>query len=192
MLKSALALGLALWPTLAFALLANGDSALLGTWKSACTPLPKRHAIVTTLRFTETDLQSDVELYAEADCRTLNLRVEMISTYSTGRSFGEGFEFDETPHHVMLVLLRPELAEYYNRTDGCGLRDWVRRIPRDVSGRTCALSKMPNRGVNVFDLYRVDGDQLRFGEFPRSYSMIREDLRPTRLGNFQVFTRLKN
>lgn len=163
---------------LTISLLASADESITGTWKSNCIPLPKRHSIISTLTFSDTNVTATTQLFADSACATPNLVIVFEGNYQIGQLFGPGREFDFTPSAVTFTLLNPDVVQYYNANSGCGFSDWKLNETRNVSGKLCPSVQMPTVGLPGYDIMSIDRGSLRFGVFPQGALPSRPEERP--------------
>jgi hypothetical protein len=159
---------------------------LPGNWALDCTPLPKRHSVTGQLKLDSSSLTAHFNQFADHECQTINLNIDLQYQYTTGASFGEGTALDLMPISATMTLLNEEVVQYYNRNSICGFNDWIMNRAHDVSGATCPGFSAPARDQSIYDIFGIDGGQLRFGRFP-GLGPVHEDARPRSLQSALMF-----
>jgi hypothetical protein len=168
---------------------ALASATLNGRFTSDCTPLPKRHSITSEIRAVGTQISAETVLYADSDCKRLNLTIEYVANFSTGPDLVGGIALDLLPTKIMFTLRNTDVVSYYNANNSCGVSDWVLDKPRNVSGKFCFPSLMPTVGQTGFDIFELKGGILQFGVFPQAESPKLPDERPHSVSDKIIYFR---
>jgi hypothetical protein len=163
---------------------------LSGRWVSACLPQPQADGSTNYIDL-DFDLTADrwaldYVTYGDETCATELVTVHIEGPYElTGASptlddvYEARFGFDDktiTPHVT-------PLADMLNGLDGCGTSAFEVGVSQSVYAAGCpAFGQYPQDVCSAdYDLVRLDGDQLTFGNRPADNDMCQPDRRPTEL-----------
>lgn len=157
---------------------------LIGGWASACYANTQ-----TTFTYTETTFVGTYDEYADEACATPYHTSEWSGTYSVGAADDAGvtpidlafLTFTSTP-------LTEDNAAQNNAYAYCGYTDWAAGETKDILGAECYGFSIPV-GARSLDIYRVDGDELTFGQGAAIAVDVAESSRPTVLDETRVFVR---
>lgn len=136
-------------------------STIAGTWVTDCTPLIRRHSVISKLELSELELKANHYLFADRECSEPNLKMEYLGQY---RRYGKKFVWKLSK--VDLTLLRPEVVDHYNRNVLCGFNDWQLNTPKNIEGRFCDPNPTPSAKVAYKDQTQLTIKTLSFSFFP--------------------------
>lgn len=134
---------------------------LSGQWLTHCTPLIKRHSIISRIDFSDAKLFAQHQLFADKNCQTLNLEITSHGEHSEQRN-----KFNWTLNKIVLKLLSPEVVDHYNKKSICGYTDWKLDEERDIAGRFCDPIQNPATNVTYHDKFKLRSNTLKFTHFP--------------------------
>lgn len=176
--------------TLFFVPLIQAHTSLVGVWQTDCNNFTK-HSFKTTLTLTESKAIFITQFYADNKCAKNSITITYDGLFTVGSNFGEGIEINHIPSSLKFTLRLPEVVDQYNKSaqDGCGITDWKINIPQEVSGKYCRPNQHPATNQMFYDIYNVNGNELRFGGIPLHMDMIQPGLRPQKLQDI-IFTRI--
>jgi len=121
------------------------------------------------------------KLFEDKTCISHVSTVAYEGTFSTGKVFGEGIEFNSLPSKVNFTVHIQSVIEQYNdpnSPDGCGMKNWKLNISQNVSGQYCRPFKMPTINKMVHDIYETQGNDIRFGGLPLNWDLVDPNSRP--------------
>lgn len=143
------------------------DYKIMGTWGSSCTESKILHASMKEFyTFDGNNLSKVREFYSKSDCTDPIVRVAHEGTFGIDfkNDLGENsrnIDFDYKTASV--TPLTDGGVTLLNATHFCGEKDWKVNTAFDLTkaseGITCPL----DQAKSVYDIVRVDGDQLYFG-----------------------------
>ena len=157
---------------------ANISSSPLGYWSTKCTVVQKDHAIVH-ITFSETNLLAVTEMYEDAECKSLGMKISYTGTYALGTPLGQAYGIDFMATAVTLLITGDASVLAANKKSLCGINDWAPGIAREVSNRFCEPFRTPRLAQKVTDIFSIRDNVMWFGAFPRLPK--RNDSRPTAL-----------
>ncbi len=166
--------------------IAQANPNLIGAWQTGCTQFTK-HSLKTTLTLTDDRSVFIIQFFSDAQCKTNSISFTYDGVYSTGGNFGDGTEINLITSSIKYTLRDPDVVERYNNsaTDGCAISDWKIDLPREVSGRYCRPTQFPQIGQTLYDIFRMDGNKLKFGGLPLRADMTQPSLRPSKLNQVE-------
>ena len=159
---------------------------LAGRWKSACTPMSASQWFVLDFDISRSTWAVDYTVFADSACATKFLTVRIEGPYELGAAsstvpgaFDAKFGFTKkaiTPH-------LPAAADFLASAGGCGAAGFTAGEPKDIAATGCAgLGQRPISACSAdYDIARLDGDVLTFGERPADNDMCSEGKRPKAL-----------
>ena len=89
--------------------------------------------------------------------------------YSVGQETELGRNLDLKPASMKITPHLQVVVDQYNRPtspDGCGYKDWVVNMPKEISGRYCRPFQIPKVGSEILEIISIEKDELRFGRNP--------------------------
>lgn len=163
--------------------LAPAPADLVGVWKSACFN-PGNGFIQITFDMTETAWDLDYTAFGDEACAvpflTVNIKgpYELLGASSAVEGARNGnFGFSErtvTPHMEAAIGVI---------STACGGGEYTVGVATDISGGCAGLGAYPHAQCTTdYDIVKLDGDSLMFGQRPADNNMCTEDKRPTALG----------
>lgn len=165
-----------------------------GRWISECNLLDQR-SFNSKIVFTNAAEALEFKLFEDTACKNHSLTIIYEAHFITGAKFGEGKKFNSTPTKVQMIVHRLAVLDQFNnpsKEDGCGLRNWKLETPKDVSGKTCQLFKMPTLGKTLYDIYKLNLNSLVFGGLPLKWDMIDPSARPKQLSKIEFWIEKNN
>ena len=164
-------------------------SELNGTWETSCFDNNGFNFARTTLQYTDLALAGTFEEYEDAACT----RATHVSHWTGVATVSGTTAAGETKLDLSFVTftstsLTMANADFNNMSAYCGFTDWVANVERNALGAPCYGFAIPVGGESL-DIYRVEGNTLRFGQGSMIGSDLPESARPTALSTFQTFTR---
>ena len=164
-------------------------SELDGTWQTPCFDNRGFNFARTTLAYDNLALTGTFEEFEDAACT----RATHVSHWTgigvvSGTTAAGESKLDLSFTAFTSTSETMANADFNNMNAYCGITDWAAGVERDVLGATCFGFSIPVGGESL-DIYRVDGDTLRFGEGSMIGLDLPESARPTMLSTTQVFTR---
>ena len=164
-------------------------SELNGTWQTPCFDNRGFNFARTTLAYDDLALTGTYEEFEDAACT----RATHVSHWTgvgvvSGTTTGGDSKLDLSFMTFTSTALTAANADFNNMNAYCGITDWAAGAERDVLGASCYGFSIPVGGESL-DIYRVDGDTLRFGDGSMIGLDLQESARPTMLSATQVFTR---
>lgn len=170
------------------------DYELAGTWTSACLKLD----LLGLSRSSETykfsalgDFDKTTTVFLDDGCQQPALD-ETVS--GTADSLGadatvqDAKDINFTVTKATLTPRSDKAVQLLNDASYCGLTGWEKDKAVDVLGKDCAGEDWQN-GEVIYDVYKRDGDQLRFGASMIFFDKTDAGERPTKLEDERVFTR---
>ena len=163
----------------------SGENPLLGTWESTCIALNNNTASYRkTASFTSADYtQATMTFDGDGQCQTVSKILQDGGTYRIGKSAAGDTGAREIDFTVAQLLLTPktqEIADTFNDISNCGITSWQLDQPIDIKNRqNCELGS--NTGDSAFDLFKVSGTNLNFGEIDATHDGTTAEKRPVTL-----------
>lgn len=157
---------------------------LVGKWASACADNGMGGGFTLNFDLSESTWKLDYTAYADAACATKNLTVHIEGAYRLGAASKtvmgarEG-EFDfgvrtVTPHNDGTAMFLPM---------ACGGGTFTLDMPTDIKGGCAGLGAYPVADCPTdYDIVKLDGNTLQFGQRPADNNMCSADKRPTAPG----------
>lgn len=150
---------------------------LTGSWAQGCTPEDDYYS-KSSINYANTNFNVNVEVYTEATCSTLLFSSQTHGTYSVGNplTLNNGqtvYEINYTNLVWSMALMNPEFVTQYNSKTICGNSNWQKGVAVDVTN--CQMFGFPNA---IFDIYKIDGNNLFFGDEETASGETEQD-RPT-------------
>lgn len=148
------------------------DSALSGTWLSACTPVGPLGLIPLAGEREEmavnalTDVTKTVHHFDDKGCASPLYNQAIIGTYAEAGDSDKAAgakNLNITVHKSTITPVSAAGVANLNDVKLCGATDWQLNVAKDVTGADCG-GKSFAEGVVVFDVYKVDGSSLFLGK----------------------------
>jgi hypothetical protein len=160
---------------------AKSDPALVGTWNTDCidtSVLELTHGqkeVIFDLKGTFTKKEY---LFDDEGCQNKAAVYEVDGDYKDqGKNKDNGdvkdIDFKMTEAHF--TAYSETLVKAMNLTKFCGISDWKKGAKRDIMGEECIGYPVPEKGDDVYDVYRVEDKELFFG----GNFLFLSDLEPT-------------
>ena len=164
-------------------------SELDGTWQTPCFDNRGFNFARTTLAYDNLALTGTFEEFEDAACT----RATHVSHWTgvgvvSGTTAAGDSKLDLAFVTFTSTAVTAANADFNNTNAYCGFTDWAAGVERDVLGAACFGFAIPVGGESL-DIYRVEGDTLRFGDGAMIGVDLPESARPTMLSTTQVFTR---
>lgn len=140
---------------------ATSTELISGKWVTDCTPLIKRHSVISSIEFLGKEFVARHQLFADINCKILNLEIESIGEHTKHRN-----KFHWSLNRLVLKLLRLEVVEHYNEKAICGYPDWKLDEERDIAGRFCEPTQNPALDTVYHDKLSLRSERLKFFYFP--------------------------
>lgn len=179
--------------------LANADEpkpVLSGEWVTDCLPIGKngRHGYVITISIVDDAFAANTQLYAKSSCQTPTVKVNYYGRLIGDKPDGDHIDFSHQVEKITYTLNSDDVTAFYNtHADGagCGISSWKTNVAISVAGKTCEPISFAAEGVTLFERAWVDGNTLRFGNFPSLWTATDASLRPAMAAS-PVFHRTSN
>lgn len=171
--------------SLAFASLSWGRSQTTRTWITDCHVFG-RHSFISEIKFVGDKQSVNFKLFENKACGSHASTVFYEGSFSTGKVFGEGVEFDSLPAKVEFTVHIQSVIDQYNdpsSPDGCGMKNWKLNVAQDVSGQYCRPFQMPTVNKMVHDIYDIQEHDIRFGGIPLNWDLVDPNNRPQKLSD---------
>jgi hypothetical protein len=163
---------------------------LNGTWETPCFLVPGQQLkSKTRLVYNSLKLTGSYTDYADADCKVVRGASTWTGTATVGAAGAAAgskkldLSFDSYKYKPVVA----EAATVNNQYMYCGFMDWVANVEKDVLGRACFGFSIPVGGKS-FDLYKVEGNTLKFGKDSKISASPQEADRPSVIDENRVFT----
>jgi hypothetical protein len=168
---------------------ASAGADLNGTWSTACFLTQNGTYAKTVLVYNNLALNGAYQEYSDSACQTGYNTARWTGTATVGAEVSTGVKkldlafssFKNTP-------LTMTAAAGENQYMYCGITDWAANVEKDVLGKPCQGFAIPQGGKS-FDLYKVSGTTLKFGQNAKISASPAEADRPTAIDDTRVFTR---
>jgi hypothetical protein len=164
---------------------------VVGGWKTACTPMSDKQGFSLDFDIQAANWAVDYAVFADKDCKTKFFTVRIEGPYALGGASAAGagifdgkFSFAKksvTPHN-------DAAAKFLASAEGCNTAGFKSGTAKDISESGCAkLGQRPLKDCGAdFDLVKVEGDVLTFGERPADQDMCTEAKRPKALSKLSM------
>jgi hypothetical protein len=158
---------------------------LVGRWKSACTPMSDTQAFALDFDIAASTWKLDYVVFGDKTCSAKFFTVHIEGPYAIGAAstvvpgaYDARFAFDKktiTPHGAAA-------AQFLSSDMGCKLA-FTDGVATDVGGSGCAnLGQYPiAKCAADYDVVKIEGDALHFGDRPKDNDMCTEAKRPRAL-----------
>lgn len=161
------------------------------SWVTACQVFG-RHSFISEVHFVSDMQLLTFKLYEDKNCMSHASTVTYEGFFSTDKVFGEGIQLDSRPSKVNFTVHIQSVIDQYNdpnSPDGCGRKNWELNVSQDVSGQYCRPFQMPTINKVIHDIYKIQGNELRFGGIPLNWDLADLNSRPQKLSSI-IFHRL--
>jgi len=164
---------------------------LVGGWNTACTPMSDKQGFSLDFDIQAANWAVDYAVFGDKECKTKFFTVRIEGPYALGGASAAGagifdgkFSFAKksiTPHN-------DAAAKFLASADGCNTAGFKANTAKDISESGCAkLGQRPLKDCGAdFDLVKVEGDVLTFGERPANQDMCTEAKRPKALSKLSM------
>lgn len=160
-------------------------SDLDGTWKTACYMKAE-----TTLAYDKLALTGTYTEFSDDACTAA---IHVSKWTATGKVTGEtaagDTKLDLSFTSFKSTALTAENAMFNNMNMYCGATDWAANVEKDILGKDCYGFSIPVGGKSL-DIYRVEGQTLKFGQGSKIATDLAESDRPTAIDETRVFTKM--
>lgn len=155
-----------------------------GTWETACYQRTRTSLTYADLAFTGTFSE-----YTDDACTSAYHVSKWTGTATVGEALTSGArQLDLVFATFTSTALTGENADFNNMNAYCGFTDWEANVEKDVLGAECYGFAIPV-GAESLDIYRVDGDTLKFGQGAKIAVGLTAADRPTAIDDTRVFAR---
>lgn len=164
-----------------------------GTWETECTAIENQQlsAKDSVVFSGNTYLQTSV-IYADGECKTAYQTVKLSGTFVVGNNFEVKEEaetkvakkIDGTLESLLIAFHIQEFIDRINQMNFCGLSNWALDEFQDITGLTCQLTMVPEKGTMIYDIAYISENNLQFGISP---GVGNEMFRPQELDYTRVF-----
>jgi hypothetical protein len=155
-----------------------------GTWETVCWQKAK-----TTITYDHLALDGTYTEYSDDACASAIHVSKWTGTAAvTGQTAAGDTKIDIAFATFTSTALTAENAAFNNMNQYCGFTDWEANVQKDVLGKPCYGFSIPVGGKSL-DIYRVEGDTLKFGKGALIGASLGEADRPTVIDDTRVFTR---
>ena len=173
---------------------ASTPPSLEGHWASACTPSPQPDGSTQSIKldFTngKTDWKLDYVTFGDAACATRIVTVSIDGDYALTAPSATTAGAWEARFGFAHKTITPHVDGVANALTGakCGTGTWKVGEAEDVLTGGCpAFGQYPKAQCAAdFDLVRVDGNKLHFGDRPKDNDMCTAGKRPTALSALEI------
>ena len=188
-MKGKLALALVVGTLLVAAPRSFAESPLDGKWSMNCfsSGLFLESAEFASFTGTHETLQ---RVFYKDDCKTLGSVLTITGTISIvplSNSNLQGINLKVDA--ATLVSNDSSFIMLLNLGGVCGLHGWKVGEPRNVAGLNCNDQRVPQVGEVVYDIFRLKGDSLWFGDTSGGRDSTSEATRPINLNEQKTFIR---
>jgi hypothetical protein len=165
---------------------AEAPPSLAGAWQSECNVLAEGQSFRLDFDITDAAWALAFNVYGGEDCEFPFATVDIAGPYELERpsdavagAWDGRFDFAErrvTPHSE-------DAAAFLSSEQGCNLEGLEAGVATSVHEDGCpGLGQYPaDLCASDYDIVKVDGDTLRFGNRPADNNMCTEDKRPSEL-----------
>jgi hypothetical protein len=165
--------------------------ALTGAWTSPCTPMNDQQAFSLAFVIEPATWAVDYTVFADTSCTTKFMTVHIDGPYEIGATSTVVPDAHDARFGFTTKSVIPHLeaaAQFLASPAGCGLAGFAVGQAMDISTTGCAnLGQRPIAACAAdFDLVKLEGDQLTFGERPADNDMCSEDKRPRALSQLSI------
>lgn len=165
---------------------------LVGTWQSNCA-----EAAVLDLAQTVKSLEFEgvsgylkrEAFFADGTCAQPGLEQITTGTYTLEGKLESDQSLEKINFNVDSVTLTPrsdQMVTTLETANFCGVTDWTKDIATDITGKEC-LGVSSDKGDVIFDVYRLQGNELRLSEKFLFLAPDSGDERPTSVSNELVY-----
>lgn len=159
-------------------------SDLDGTWESACYMKAQ-----TVLTYDNLALVGTYTEFSDDACTTPYHVSKWTGTGTiTGVTAAGDTKLDLAFATFTSVSLTAENAAFNNMNKYCGDTDWMANVEKNVLGKDCYGFSIPVGGKSL-DIYRVEGNTLKFGQGSKIGVALTEADRPVAIDETRVFTK---
>jgi hypothetical protein len=122
------------------------------------------------------------------------MRVDIEESYEIGAllpAIPGAYEFNATFKRTWETALDDNMVREFNKQKECGTDKWEVGVAMETTHLDCKNTELKEGGKR-FDIIKVDGDTLQFGDIPESdddHTSSSPDLRPTKLSDKLVYTK---
>jgi hypothetical protein len=159
-------------------------SDLDGTWTTPCWQKTTTSLTYAKLSFTGTYTE-----YGDDACTSpIHVSKWTGTAAVTGQTPAGDTKIDLAFATFASTALTADNAAFNNMNMYCGLTDWQANVEKDVLGKDCYGFSIPAGGKSL-DIYRVEGDTLKFGKGAKIGTSLTEADRPSAIDDTRVFTK---
>lgn len=157
---------------------------IAGHWESECLPNEREQFFRLIFDLTDTDWELDYVVHGDAACSVPLVTVHVEGAYeltapslAVPGAWEARFGFDAktiTPH-------ADPIRDYLASIEGCGAAEWQTGVAQDVYQTGCSgFGQYPRERCDAdYDLVRLEGGALSFGQRPADNDMCTPERRPT-------------
>lgn len=113
----------------------SGSTILTGTWKSSCVA-----ETIVIVDASNSQVSISSTKYSDSGCKTAAYSEVYDFNYGIGNDLAspEGAkELDQTVTAATITILSDALVGAMNQSKYCGISDWSKDTPKDVTGKDC-------------------------------------------------------
>jgi hypothetical protein len=162
----------------------------VGRWVSACSPSSPTQGAILDFNISASDWAIDYTVFGDTTCTTKFLTVRIEGTYTVGDKSSVADAYD-AKFGFSRKSVTPHLdaaAQFLSSAAGCAQAGFVTGTAKDISATGCAnLGQRPIASCAAdYDLIKINGNTMTFGDRPVDNDMCTEAKRPKALSKNSV------
>ena len=141
---------------------------LQGTYITGCLPDDGTY-VSYTVKISGTNASQIGTIYSDSACTTKMAKVSDQGTnIKIGDSIGfldgsTGYKYSVAQDSMEITSLNALMTQGFNDANTCGLT-WATDVAYNVNGKTCGTDTYPVKNTTLYNIYKLDGNNLYYGE----------------------------
>ena len=160
---------------------------IVGTWKATCVTVSSDTpygSMTETIAANNTATMTSIA-YSAAGCADSlkNFTVGLTVSWTKGAAVtgvDGAYNLDSTYSKVEFTIHTDALVSQFNTAGACG-GGWTKDVAKEITATAASCTGFPKSGDKNYDIYKVDGTKLYFGDSSGGKDGSTADKRPTAL-----------
>lgn len=163
----------------------GSSSELDGTWKGTCKADTSANEYSWGRHVFDGSSYTYIDTTNKLDgCSSASRKVEYYSTYEfeAGETTNGKTKADFTLEMIKVTVYDEDTLDNFNSLELCDKGDWELKKSVEVTGKKCSDDLVfDDEGTQYFDIYKITGDKLQFGDSSGGLDSTSKAKRPTTL-----------
>lgn len=171
----------------------RGDTALLGSWERGCEKADWLGLVSHKIKLNfdiSLGFYREQTLFADGNCADERVVEKQTGSYTKiGDAAGidKGYQINFTIKDAYVTPRSDAAAADLNKAKYCNLTNWANGVEQKVTGVDCKSGY--KEGQVLFDIYKVDGNNLQLGQAGFLLDGSTSDARPTTLDTARPYVK---